>query len=69
MLSEEAGGEGSDSSTGMGAGLEGGGIVELDVTCVGEVFPELDRGALIPSWVVFVGLSSGVGVDIGELVS
>lgn len=59
MLSDEAGGEGSLSSIGFGADLEGGGIAEADVVFVGDAF----------SWLFFEGLSSGVGVDIGELVS
>lgn len=44
-------------------------MAESDTRCVGEAFSGCDREEVVFSEVAFVGLSSGVGVDIGELVS
>lgn len=66
VLSEDTGGETSISLVGIGAGREGGGIV-FDVGGVTLAECEADRLGF-PGPVVD-GLSSGVGVDTGELVS
>lgn len=68
-LSEDGGGDGSISFVGMGAGRDGGGIEE-GASNVGEgeeTGREAERLGLFGALVE--GLSSGVGVDIGELVS
>ena len=69
VLSDEAGGDGSISLIGIGAGRDGGGI-EVGVSNVGEgevLDREADRMFLLG--VLVEGLSSGVGVDMGEFVS
>jgi hypothetical protein len=44
--------------------------VEIGERCVGEpVFSERNVETVVFSGIVFMGLSSGVGVDTGELVS
>ena len=70
MLSEDTGGEGSRSFVGIGAGREGGGPAGSDAWCVGEeVLSDLKVEIVLFSGMVFIGLSSGVGVEMGELVS
>jgi hypothetical protein len=54
----------------MGAGLDGGGPTGSDARCVGDdVLSDLNVERVLFSGIVFMGLSSGVGVDTGELVS
>jgi hypothetical protein len=70
VLSADTGGEGSRSLVGMGAGLDGGGPTGSDARCVGDdVLSDLNVERVLFSGIVFMGLSSGVGVDTGELVS
>lgn len=68
-LSEEGGGDDSISFCGMGAARFGGGIDEGESKVGdGEEMPrEVERSGLLG--VLVEGLSSGVGVEIGELVS
>jgi hypothetical protein len=74
VLSDESGGDVSMSFWGIGAGREGGGIVSGNVVGgasrvgEGEVLGcKVERPVVLDCEVE--GLSSGVGVEMGELVS
>src|SRR5689334_10623840 len=63
VLSDDIGGEMARAASGVGAGRLGGGMLFFE----GEVGRK--EATVEFSGIVFMGLSSGVGVEMGELVS